>query len=61
MFLSHAPAFLKRFTNPRDTWEDKAAYDEAALKLAKMFHDNFSAKYPDMPENIANAGPNLGK
>ena len=47
--------------NPRDTWEDKAAYDEAALKLAKMFHDNFSAKYPDMPENIANAGPNLGK
>ncbi len=55
------PGVPEEIMNPRDTWEDKAAYDETALKLAKMFHDNFSAKYPDMPENIANAGPNLGK
>ena len=43
--------------NPRDTWADKEAYDKAALDLAKMFRDNFSTKYPDMPANIADAGP----
>jgi phosphoenolpyruvate carboxykinase (ATP) len=43
--------------NPRDTWEDKAAYDAQANKLAKMFADNFEAKYPNMPKNIVAAGP----
>jgi phosphoenolpyruvate carboxykinase (ATP) len=55
------PGVPDEILNPRDTWEDKAAYDEASLNLAKMFHENFTTKYPDMPENIANAGPNLGK
>jgi phosphoenolpyruvate carboxykinase (ATP) len=38
-------------------WSDKAAYDEAANKLAQMFNDNFTAKYPNMPSEIVNAGP----
>lgn len=43
--------------NPVDVWTDKVAYAESAQKLAKKFYENFTAKYPDMPENIAKAGP----
>ena len=41
---------------PEKTWEDKAAYEEAAKKLAQMFRDNFT-KYTHMPEEIVAAGP----
>ena len=43
--------------NPADTWDNKEAYDVYAKKLAKMFKENFENKYPNMPENIVNAGP----
>ena len=51
------PNVPSEIMNPRDTWEDKAAYDVSAKKLAKMFYDNFTSKYPNMPENISGAGP----
>ena len=43
--------------DPRNLWKDKAAYEESAGKLAAEFVANFAAKYPDMPQNIVNAGP----
>ena len=42
--------------NPRDTWEDKAAYDKQAQDLANRFAKNF-AKYDNMPKEIIEAGP----
>lgn len=42
--------------NPKNTWEDKAAYDKQAKLLAAKFNENFK-KYTHMPQNIVNAGP----
>ena len=41
---------------PANTWEDKAAYEAAAKKLAEMFRENFK-KYDKMPQDVVDAGP----
>jgi phosphoenolpyruvate carboxykinase (ATP) len=51
------PGVPDEVLNPRDTWANEASYDKMAAKVARMFYDNFKAKYPDMPEEITNAGP----
>src|SRR5512141_2525837 len=42
---------------PRDTWPDRAAYDEAARKIAHMFHENFEAYADGVSEAVRKAGP----
>jgi len=46
--------------NPRNTWEDKDAYDAAAKKLASMYIDNFK-KYltEDSDFDFTSAGPSI--
>lgn len=41
---------------PRETWDDKTAYDEQAKKLAEMFNKNF-AKFAKIDEAVKMAGP----
>ena len=51
------PNVPSEMLDARGLWKDKKAYDIAANKLALMFKDNFTKKYPNMPKEIVNAGP----
>ena len=44
--------------NPRNTWSDHAAYDAQAIKLARMFAENFKTFEPTVDAKVRAAGPN---
>ena len=54
---TRCPGVPDALLDPRNTWADHAAYDQARVKLAKLFTDNFE-KYAEVagPE-IQAAGP----
>ena len=56
-YPTSCPNVPDEMLDARGMWADKAAYDEQANKLAKMFEDNFAKKYPNMPKEIVEAGP----
>ena len=43
--------------DPREMWTDKDAYDYQANELARMFEQNFNTKYPNISQEIKDAGP----
>ena len=43
--------------NPRNTWEDKEAYDRQALALAQLFVDNFKQYQDKASRDILSAAP----
>ena len=51
------PNVPSEILKPMNVWKDATSYEKAARLLATKFAQNFAAKYPDMPENIAKAGP----
>ncbi len=55
--VTQCPDVPKQILVPRDTWADKAAFDETAAKLATSFRENFQSMHGDAAEEVRNAGP----
>lgn len=52
------PGVPAEILQPRNTWQEKEAYDKQARELAARFAENFSKKFPNAAE-IAQAGPKV--
>ncbi len=53
----YCPEVPSSILNPRNTWEDKQAYERQAKKLAELFNKNVAKFKGEMTEEILNAGP----
>jgi phosphoenolpyruvate carboxykinase (ATP) len=42
---------------PRETWDDKEAFDAKAQQLAQMFHENFETFKTEASKDLISAGP----
>ena len=52
------PNFDNSLLDPRSTWEDKAAFDQTAEKLARQFKDNFKKfTNTDLGQQLESFGP----
>jgi len=51
------PGVPDEILQPRRTWSDPAAYDEAARKLATLFRENFRHYESGAPEEVRDAAP----
>ncbi|MGI9049353.1 MAG: phosphoenolpyruvate carboxykinase (ATP) [Rubrobacteraceae bacterium] len=51
------PGVPTEILNPKETWDDKEAYEEQAEKLAGLFVDNFQKFEAQVSEEVLEAGP----
>ncbi|HEX8230336.1 MAG TPA: phosphoenolpyruvate carboxykinase [Chloroflexia bacterium] len=51
------PGVPSEVLTPRNTWQDKDAYDQAARNLAQRFKDNFNKFADQVTDEVRNAGP----
>lgn len=56
---THCPNVPSEILIPKNTWQDKTAFDATSQKLAKLFVDNFKTFEAGASEAIIGAGPNL--
>jgi phosphoenolpyruvate carboxykinase (ATP) len=54
------PSVPDELLRPRQTWQDKAAYDAKAQQLAEMFASNFEQFADGVDEEVRAAGPRQG-
>ncbi len=58
--VTECPHVPGEILTPRDTWQDKRAYDAAAIKLAKLFQHNFKTYEDVASKAILDVGPRVG-
>jgi phosphoenolpyruvate carboxykinase (ATP) len=51
------PGVPTEVLDPRNTWNDRQAYDQQARKLAQQFEDNFRKYADDVTDAVRTAGP----
>jgi phosphoenolpyruvate carboxykinase (ATP) len=51
------PDIPTELLDPRETWDDKDAYDKQAKELANLFAENFKKFEDQVDEEVLNAGP----
>ena len=54
---NQVPEVPSEVLHPRETWEDKNAYDQQAEKLAGMFRNNFEQFADNVSAEVREAGP----
>jgi phosphoenolpyruvate carboxykinase (ATP) len=55
-----APGVPAQALNPRETWSDKAAYDDKARTLARLFAENFKQFGDQASPEVLASGPKVG-
>ncbi len=57
--VTECPGVPREILIPRETWNDKAAYDATARKLAELFRNNFRQYEDKVAPDVKDAGPRI--